>query len=192
MASTLAIEAVLQRVSARFETEGPQCTQLFGWHAVYEQVEGDRIVWAPGDPKGKVGATLPPKRPGRNPRPIATLGELFTVTISAADVSAPDDEAAQYRAAWLLRMYWFRAVYLASHGKPGFEFQIVDEQWLVDRKERRYGATLQITLLVEAAIYDLPPSAAGAVEVQVERVEVDLRSSATGAPVHDVYKPAED
>lgn len=179
----------MERVVHRFATEGPVCTQLFGWHAAHEPAEGDRITWAPGDPRGKLGATLPPKRPGRNPRPLATLGELFTVTISAADTNALDDEAAQYKAAWLLRMYWFRAVYHASHMKPGFEFQIVDEQWLNDRRERRFGATLQITLLLEAAILDTPPTGAGVVEVQVEQVNVALRMSEAGTPVQDVYKP---
>lgn len=192
MSITLAIEAVIARVGARFDIEGPTVTQLFGWHAALEQVEGDRIVWAPGDPSGKIGATLPPKNPGRSPRPIATLAELFTVTINAADASAIDDEAAQYRAAWLLRMYWFRALYLASHSKPGFQFQITDERWLVDRRERRYGAALQITLVLEAAIYDMPPQGPGVAEVQAERAEVAIKMSEAGTPVLDVYPQTEN
>lgn len=186
MASVLAIENLMSKVAARFDQEGPQCVQLFGWHAALEQVEGDRIVWAPGDPGGKVGTTTGARMPGRHPRSIATLNERFTITISAADPSQPDNEAAQYRAAWLLRLYWFRAVFLAAHGT----FEIAEEQWLIDRKERRYGATLRITLVLQAAIFDMPPLPVTE-QVQAERAEVTLTMSQTGTPVTDVYTPEE-
>jgi hypothetical protein len=188
MSAVLSIENVMAKVAQRFAAEGPHVTQLFGWHASKQQVEGDTITWAPGDPSGKVGTTSGAIMPGRHPRSLATLYERFTVTISASDPNDPENEAAQYRAVWLLRNYWFRAVYHAAHGT----FEIVDEQWLTERGERRYGAALQITLALQAAMLDVPPSAAATKQVRATHAEVALSASDTGAPVHDVYQPAEE
>ena len=192
MSAVLSIEQLLARVTARFAAENTDAVNLFGWKAKAQHVEGSRIVWTPGDPTGRVGSTLAPKQPGRHPRSLATLEELFTITITAADATQLDNEALQYRAAWLLRAAWQRAVYHAAHGT----FRIVSERWLADRKERIYGASLEIVLALEAAILDVPLSSPPqTVQTHATRAEVDLTTSPdenAPAAITDVYEPAED
>lgn len=150
MSTTLAVEQLFARVVARFAHDGTTAVNVFGWREVAKHVEGNRIAWVPGDPTGKVGATTGARSPGRNPRPLATLRELFTIWISASDLTATEDELAQYKAVRVLRDQWYRAVYLAAHGT----FYIRDEAWETRRLERRHGATLRIVLELEAAVLD--------------------------------------
>ena len=152
MVDTLAIEALYQRVSDRFVAEGTAAVNVFGWRTPAQHTDGNRIAWVPGDPSGRVGETVAPRVTGRQPRSLATLRELCTVTINAVDTSALEDEAAQYKAARLLRDTWFRAVYLAAHGT----FRIQSEEWLTTKLERRYGAALRVVLAVDAVVPDTP------------------------------------
>lgn len=182
MASILAIENLIAKVRDQFAAEGTEAVQLFGWRAAAEHVEGDRVVWTPGDLTGKVGKTIGAKQPGRYPRSLGTLQELFTVSISAADSSNAEDEQLQYRAAWLLRLAWFRAVYHAAHGT----YTIIDEVWDRDRKVRSFGATLQVVIALEAALLDVPPEMPTQ-RVVPEHAAVTFKQSPTGTPVTDVY-----
>lgn len=152
MANVLAIESLIAAVNTRFANDGTQAVNVFGWRMPAQHAEGNRIVWEPGDHTGKLGDSAAPRQPGRNPRPIATLHELFTITINAVDTSDVENEALQYRAARLLHDAWFRAVYLAAHGT----FAVLASEWLIDRVERRYGAALRVVLALEAMIPDAP------------------------------------
>lgn len=154
---TLPIEVVLSAVRTRFTAEGTAAEIVFGWREPEKHALGpNRIVWVPGDPSGAVGATSGARNPGGNPRPLATLNELFTVWIASADATAPDDELAQYKAVRVLRDLWYRAVYKAAHGT----FQIRSEQWLNNIKERRYGAAIRVVFELQAFVPDTPQALA--------------------------------
>jgi hypothetical protein len=156
MVDTLAAEALYNAVQARFLAEGTAAANVFGWRKPAQYPIGDRVAWVPGDPSGNIGETGPARNPGRNPRPIGTLRELFTVVINAADPTDPENELAQYKAARLLRDAWYRAVYLAAHGT----FAIKSESWITSTLERRYGAALRVVCWVEAMIPDSPLASA--------------------------------
>lgn len=152
MADTLALEKLFGDVVALFAAEGTTCTNLFGWRAPAQQVIGPRIAWVPGDPSGSVGQDGPARNPGRNPRSLRTLHELFTVVISSSDPSDPENELSQYKATRLLRDAWHRAVFLSAPGT----FQIRNEAWVMDRNERRFGAAMRIVCEIESMIPDEP------------------------------------
>jgi len=152
MADTLAIDFYYAAIVTRFTAEGTAAVNVFGWQTPAQHPEGNRIAWVPGDPAGKMGEMGAPRQPGRNPRPIATLHELFTVYIDAVDTAALDDEAAQYRAARNLYNAWFRALYLAAHGN----FVVRSIDWNVGPVERRYGATIRAVVAVDSMVPDKP------------------------------------
>jgi hypothetical protein len=157
MADLLALEALFDAVVARFalETAPPAVPvpNLFGWREPAQKMTtGARILWIPGDPNGDLGSLLPATQPGRNPRSIATLDELFTVEILSHDATALENERAQYHATRLLFDAWFRAVYLAMPGRV----QIVKQEWITDRKERRYGAAIRAVCAVSSMVPDAP------------------------------------
>lgn len=162
--STLALEHLYDAVVARFAADAaasiPATTpppNLFGWReAAQKMIVGRRIVWIPGDPAGNLGALNPPRNPGRNPRPLATLEELCTIEITTEDSGALQSERLQYRAVRELYDAWMRAVYLAAHGT----FRIVSSGWITDKKELRRGAALRIVIAVQAVVADAPLEAA--------------------------------
>jgi hypothetical protein len=156
MTDTLALEQLYNDVVARFTAEGTTCDNLFGWRVPAQQVLRPRIAWVPGDPSGSVGQDGPARNPGRNPRPIGTLRELFHVIISSSDLTAPENELLQYKATRLLRDAWHRAVYLAARGT----FAIQSETWIVDKNERRFGTALRIVCSIESMIPDEPAATA--------------------------------
>lgn len=152
MADTLALEKLYQDVVARFTAEGTSCTSLFGWRIPAQQVIGSRIAWVPGDQSGNAGQDGPARNPGRNPRPLGTLNELFTVIISSSDPTDPENELKQYKATRLLRDAWHRAVYLAARGT----FAIQSETWIIDKNERRFGTALRVVVAIQSMIPDEP------------------------------------
>lgn len=150
MADILALEKLYGDVVALFAAEGTNCTQLFGWRAPAQQVLGPRIAWVPGDAGGSVGQDGPARSPGRNPRSLRTLHELFQVVISSSDPSDPENELLQYKATRLLRDAWHRAAFLSARGT----FQIRSEAWVIERNERRFGAALRIVCEIQSMIPD--------------------------------------
>lgn len=159
MSDELAVEHVFDSVVARFASdaaaEDPPATpvpQSFGWREPFKRTGTTRIVWVPGDDSSSdLGAILPAREPGREPRrPLATLAELVTVYVEAVDLSDAENERAQYRAARRLFDAWFRAVYLAARGA----FSIRSSRWVDDKNLRRYGAALRTVIAIDAMIPD--------------------------------------
>lgn len=181
MAVVLALPYLFDEVSARFTREGTAAYMTFGWLETARQIDtGNRIVWTPGDRGGNVGAVAAAKYPGRNPRALATLEELFTCEITASDPAAPDDERAQYVAARLLYDAWLRAVYLAAVGT----FRVVSAEWVGGDRARRHGATIRAVCTVQAVVPDLPialaPVDAGAA-LAVQELDVTETETLAGA-----------
>ena len=152
MSDTLALEALHDSVVARFTADSTPCTLLFGWKERAQQAIAPRIVMVPGDETGALGEWLPARQPGRNPRSIGTLGELFHVVISAQDPTAPESDRAQYKVTRLLFDAWWRAAFLFA----GARLQLVAARWLVDRITRRFGGGMVVTCTYEAMIPDAP------------------------------------
>lgn len=151
MADTWALTKLYDDVVARFALEDLDVPNLFGWREPARKVEtGNRIVWYPGDPRGDLGELAGARYPGRNPRSLATLNELFTVEITASDASSPETERSQYLAVRDLFDAWYRAVHLAASGT----FKIISNEWVIDKKERRHGACIRVVASIEAMIPD--------------------------------------
>lgn len=147
----LAFEDLYDSVRGEFAAQALNVEQPFGGREKSRQL-GDRprIVWVPGSETGDLGRIVPAKRPGRNPRPLLTLQELFHCQITGFDASAAEDERAQYHATRLLYDAWLRAVYLAAYGT----FEIVSQRWLTQRSESRFGLSIIATGAIEAMIPD--------------------------------------
>lgn len=179
MADILALERLYNEVTARFKLEGTDAVNLFGWKTPAQKlVTGNRITWVPGDPSGQIGDLAAPKQPGRVPRSLGTLNELFTCEITAVDRTALENELAQYKAARLLFDAWYRAVYLAARGT----FVVKRNEWLIDKKERRFGATIRVVTIIEGMIPDdavtlVAPPFTGEIDV----TELDVTEVVTSA-----------
>jgi hypothetical protein len=148
----LAYERLIAAVRAEFAEYQVDCDNLFGWRVPSQHTVKDRIVWVPGNAQsGDLGQANAPKWPGRNPRPLASMDELFTVFITGKTTPEKmDDEEAQYRATRLLFDAWFRAVYRSAHGT----FELKNASWVINRKERRNGAVIRVLLSLEAKVSD--------------------------------------
>lgn len=179
MAGTLALDHLYTAVKARFEAElaPPQLPHIaFGWREPSKQ-QGTlaRVVFVPGDRSGNMGRVGPAKYPGRNPRPLATLHELFHIVVSTSDPTAPESELAQYRAARALRDAVHRAMHYAAHGT----FTVDSEWWDVDlQNERRFGAAIVMLCTIQAMVADhafegIPVGTVARVEV----TELDVTES---------------
>jgi hypothetical protein len=152
MATILALPYLYDLVVARFAAESTCVPNLFGWRApdLKDHAGKPRIAWVPGDEAGELGELEAPKQPGRNPRSLATLGELFTVTLWGEDPSDPENERKQYQATRELFDAWWRAVYLAMPSKV----KVVSVAWVIDKKVRRAGAAIRVVCTVEAMVPD--------------------------------------
>lgn len=151
-----ALTRLYDDVLARFTAEGTPAVNTFGWRAPAQHglTPGNRIAWTPGAEDGDMGEMRPARNPGRNPRPLATLAEVFRVEISCVDADAlkREDERAQYIAARALFDAWVRAVDLAATGT----YEILETKWVNTTKERRYGSAIRVLASVQAVIADEP------------------------------------
>ncbi|MBA3841101.1 MAG: hypothetical protein H0X39_00500 [Actinobacteria bacterium] len=152
MAIILSVPTLFDNVVQRFSTELTDCPNYFGWQESAKQSGGTRrIVWIPGDPRGKLGDMLPPRSPGGNPRPLLNMLELVTCEIEASDTTTLHDERAQYQAARELFCAWMRAVHLAAFGT----YTLLGVEWMVEKNQFRYGAGIRAVIGVQAVIPDL-------------------------------------
>jgi hypothetical protein len=161
----------------------PPVFQSFGWREPPRQLSSERsIIWVPGDDEsGDLGKMLPAKYPGRNPRPLGNLAELFTVYISARDPSDPDNERAQYHATRALFYEWWRAVYLSAIAHS--EISLLKAGWLIEKVQHRYGAALRVVGAIHSMIPDYSRATAPADTTAVITVtELDNSDPAFEAP----------
>jgi hypothetical protein len=193
MSDTLALEKLYADVQARFALDGTIAEQPFGWRPTSQQRLMPRIVWTPGDDKsGELGRIDPARNPGRNPRPLGTLLEIFTCVISAQDPSDPENEFLQYKATRLLFDAWFRAVYLASVGT----YSIVRANWLKVGAvtQRRFGTGLRVLGTIQAMIPDVEllgiPVGDATVIVDLSLLNVTETQTIVAAPVVDPFNEA--
>jgi hypothetical protein len=187
---TLALTHVFDEVVARFAAEAAAqippvvpVPQVFGWREPAQRSGlSHRIVWVPGDDSnGDVGAILPARQPNRDPRPLATLGELVTVYIEAQETLAPENEREQYIAARELFDQWHWHLYHVARGVS----TIQSIQWVVDKLTRRAGATLRVLVTIEAVLPDAPATTAPKpvdANVDVELLDHTNSFSVTGSP----------
>jgi len=151
----LALPTLFDAVVARFELEGTDAPQTFGWRTPFRHKEStSRIAWVPGSPSGALGDVDAASKTGdrESYRSLATLRELFTVYIESEDPQFPENERAQYQATRLLFDAWVRAVYLAARGT----FEIESSDWNIEKNERRNGAELIVVCSIDAVIPDAP------------------------------------
>lgn len=183
LALPLLYDAVRTRMDADTLALDPEATpvpQPFGWREPAKRTGTMRIVWIPGDDEsGDLGEFGAARNPGRNPRSLATLRELFTVYIEAVDPSAPESELAQYTATRLLFDAWLRAVHLAAHGT----FTIESTGWVIEKATRRYGATLRVLGSIEAMVPDAPLAVAPVdTRALIDVEELDVTEQMEAAP----------
>lgn len=157
MTDTLALPKLYAGVQAVFTAEGTTAALSFGWREPSKQINqgagrANRIVFVPGDPGGALGKNGPARYPGRNPKPLATLAELFTVYVWAYDPSFPENELVQYKAARFLYDAWYRAAYHAARGT----FAVSSAKWNIEKNERRFGAEIEAVCTIDAMIPDSP------------------------------------
>lgn len=169
MTAVFALSKLFDDVSARFADEHTNVQNVFGWREPEKRTGAMRVVWVPGDDKGDAGKIAPPRNPGGNPRSLGTLLESFTVYCEGVDASQPENERAQYEAARAVYDTWFRAVYLAAHGT----YTVEKTEWLIDKKERRYGATIRVVCTVQAKIPDTASAVMPADATAIIGMELD-------------------
>ncbi len=155
--SNLALLVLYDAVASLFVEEQTSVNVVFGWREPPKTInQGDgtaaRVCFIPGDAGNGLGADMPPRYPGRNPRPLATLEELFRVRVWAVDRAAPNDERAQYEAARLLFDAVRRALRLCDPGG----LKVRSSSWVRGAPERMWGAEIELLCTVDAMIPDLP------------------------------------
>jgi hypothetical protein len=173
MATVLALEKLYTDVIARFAADGDSIPVRFGWRE--PAAHGDpptHIEIVPGDDEsGDFGAMQPPKYPGRNPRPLWTPRELFTVYVSGFDATAPENEFAQWKATRLVFDKFARAIYLAAYGTVSFD----RTRYITKKTQRRFGVTMRIVGAILAMTPDSANTGAPAdVKARVTATELDV------------------
>jgi hypothetical protein len=111
-----------------------------------------RVTFVPGDETGDAGEWRPARNVGRDPRPLATLGELFMVYCEAFDATQPEKELPQWKAARLLWDGVMRAIYRSAHGT----FEVRTTEHLVDRSTRRHAWAIRSLIEIQAMVPDSP------------------------------------
>lgn len=173
-----AAEVLFDRVVERFEAEGNETVQLFGWRKpAKHKVTTSRIVWVPGD-HGNAGAHRPARDPGGNPRSVGVLEELFTIEIASVDSSDLRDERLQYRAVRELHDAWFVAMHQAAYGT----FRVVSSEWTNDRTEIVHGAEMVVVVAIDTPIFDrcaltVPVDVRAEINVQLNGVEATVQTA---------------
>lgn len=182
MAITLALPRLYDAVGARLIDEGalntedppvlvPLAAQYFGWREPARQHIGNRIVWVPGEPDGKIGEFGPPRYPGARPdgRHLFNLPEAFHCYLTAYDSSQPENELLQYTAARLLLDNFVRLLYACAHGTLG----TLRAAWYSGgKKEFRAGATILLTGSVQAVQPDVQRATAPVDTGAILQIEV--------------------
>lgn len=155
MATVLALPLLVEGVTADLEAvyaartpAQTAPTHVFGWREP-QRHGATHIVWVPGN-DGELGAIGPARNPGRNPRPLATIEELFTIYVHGFDATDPENELAQYTSARLLFDDVLASIYRVAHGTIAFG----RATWVTAQNVRRHGATIRLVCSVQAMVPD--------------------------------------
>lgn len=147
------LEDLYGAVVAQFASDGMDVPNLFGWRSPAQSIlPPPNICWYPGDTAGKAGTMVPARMPGQNPRTLNDWDELFTVEIFAQDQTDPENELKQYAVTDALFRAWWRAVYIHSSGRVS----VSGAEWLIEKKERRFGTALRVTCVIQSKVVDRP------------------------------------
>lgn len=145
--------AVVADDFVRWVASGPAVPVFaFGTREPAKRGDSLRVIFVPGDEAGDAGEVGPARNPGRDPRPLMTLGELFTVYCEAYDSTGPEVELAQWKAARLLWDAVMRAIYLSAHGT----FEVQSTEHMTDRSTRRHAWAIRSLVTVQAPVPDSP------------------------------------
>lgn len=155
MSVILALEHAYTAVSTFFTENNINAVNVFGWREV-DRYDRDLpgVVWTPGDESGSLGELGGARNPGQDVRPLANLGELFTVHFVAFDPREPESELAQYRCARMLYEIWYVAMYGAACGT----FRVRSQKWVRGQTTiRSFGAVLRAVVEVQAPLVEALP-----------------------------------
>lgn len=159
--STIVVRGVTLTISGtvvaddfvRWTQTGPEVPAIvFGTREPAKRGDVYRIVFVPGDDAGFAGDYSPARNPGRNPRPLGTLRERFTVYVEAFDATAAESELAQWKACRLLWDALVRAIHLEAHGT----FFVLSTSHMVDRSTRRHAWSMRSVVEIESMVPDAP------------------------------------
>jgi len=177
--------AVTAGDTVRWIQTGPAVPAFqFGTREPAKRGDTYRVIFVPGDEAGNAGEVRAARNPGRNPRPLATFDELFTIYCEAFDATAisPEVELRQWKAARLLWDAVVRAIYLSAHGT----YEVVSVEHMIERATRRHAWTIRSLVRIQSMVPDAPgfvlraPTSV-ALTVGLE-VDDDPVETITGAP----------
>lgn len=157
MTEVLALPKLYDDVTALVLAADPTVHVAFGWREPTKQLEAvpRRLIWVPGDQGSGLGREAPAKFPGRIPRPLGTLLELFQVHVQAYDAADRENERKAYTATRLLFDVWRSALHRSAPGR----YIVESVRWVTDKIERRHGAALVATCTIQAMLPDLEEAA---------------------------------
>lgn len=152
MATIFAVTKLFDDVVAQFAADGTNVPNVFGWREPTKQQALPRVVWVPGnDANGDIGEIVAGRFPGKlTERALGNIDEIITVYVQSVDATNLENERAQYESTRALFDAWYRAVYLNAHGT----FEIQSAEWVIDKKERRFGAAIRVLMSVQAVLPD--------------------------------------
>lgn len=157
---------------------------VFGEREVAKQINqgpgrGNRVVFAPGDESGGLGAYEGPVKPGRNPRSLWDWVLLFRVYIWAYDGAKPEDELAQWAAVVELHDLVVEAIhpFCAAFYKP------TAAKNLPKPMERRFGKEILLVAELRQPVLATPKTRTGPAQGQGQVLLATPTSDAPGAEV---------
>jgi hypothetical protein len=140
----------------RWVQSGPAVPAFaFGTREPAKRGDTYRVTFVPGDDAGDAGEVRPARNPGRDPRPLHTLVETFTVYCEAFDNDAsgnPEVELLQWKAARLLWDGVIRAIYLSAHGT----YEVISTEHMTERSTRRHAWAMRSVIAIQSMVPDAP------------------------------------
>lgn len=166
MAIKSGLVALVDSVRSYFETNGVTATVSLGWTKRTQQINqgpggANRVVFTPSDDSGKSGRIVGTQQPGPRTfgtqpnqitvRPLVDWERILTVSIWAADTTAPSDEALQIEAVETLFEWTVRAVQAATKNNGRW----TEAGWTVSPVEHSFGRELRVGLIFRHPIFDV-------------------------------------
>ena len=163
----MSLVQLVQHTKAKLSAAGVTAEVVFGEREVAKQINqgagrANRVVFAPGDDGGNLGAYDAPVKPGRNPRSLWDWMLLFRVYVWAYDGTKPEDELAQWAAVVELHDVVVEALhpFVAAFYKPK------DAKNLSKPVERRFGQQIVLVAEMRQPVLATPKTRTGPVHGQ--------------------------